>query len=299
MSRPLTGSLGAVTQTSGELLACARDTLGGDPLSARLDAEVLLAHSLDKTRARLHGWPDDAVAAKQAAHYRELIARRARGEPVAYLTGVREFWSLPLEVTPQTLIPRPDTERLVEVALGMIPRGEALTIADLGTGTGAVAAAIASERPACHVIATDVCPHALAVAARNVARLALGNVTLREGHWCDALGEQRCSLIVCNPPYVASGDAHLTRGDVRFEPRLALSAGDDGLDAIRAILASAAAHLLPGASLAVEHGYDQGAAVQDLFHRHGYRKVRGYQDLEGHDRVVAGSLERACSRMSS
>lgn len=275
-------------QTSGELLASALNALGDGPSSARLDAEVLLAHALDKARTRLRGWPEDPVSASQAAHYRELIARRARGEPVAYLTGVREFWSLPLEVTPETLIPRPETELLVELALSLTPADEPLTIADLGTGSGAVAAAIASERPACQVIATDACPGALAVARRNLARLALDNVSLRQGNWCEALVGQRCALIVSNPPYVASADDHLTRGDVRFEPRLALSAGDDGLDAIRVIAESAAAHLLAGATLLVEHGHDQGPAVQHLFRRHGFQHVRSYKDLGGNDRVAAG-----------
>ncbi|GMQ74815.1 MAG: peptide chain release factor N(5)-glutamine methyltransferase [Gammaproteobacteria bacterium] len=276
--------------TSGELLASALAALGSEPSSARLDAEVLLAHTLDKPRARLRGWPDDPVAANQAARYRELIARRAGGEPVAYLTGMREFWSLSLEVTPETLIPRPETERLVEVALASLADGQSLLVADLGTGSGAVAAAIASERPACHVIATDVCPRALAVATRNMARLALDNVTLRRGNWCDALRGERYALIVANPPYVASGDTHLTRGDVLFEPRLALSAGDDGLNAIRDITESAAAHLLPGAALILEHGHDQGPAVRGLFRRHDYKKVRGYQDLAGNDRLVVGFM---------
>ena len=278
--------------TSGELLASALAALSEGPSSARLDAEVLLAHALSTPRTRLRGWPEDPVSAGQAARYRDLIARRADGEPVAYLTGRREFWSLSLEVTPETLIPRPQTERLVELALELIPDGESLAVADLGTGSGAVAAAIASERPARQVIATDACPRALAVAGRNLARLALDNVTLRQGNWCEALGGQRCALIVSNPPYVASGDEHLALGDLRFEPRLALSAGQDGLDCIRAITASAIDRLLPGATLLVEHGHDQGAAVQALFHRHGYRSVRGYRDLDGTDRVVVGVNRR-------
>ncbi|MEE8286488.1 MAG: peptide chain release factor N(5)-glutamine methyltransferase [Gammaproteobacteria bacterium] len=275
-------------QTSGELLASALTALGGKTPSARLDAEVLLAHALDMPRTRLLGWPDDRVAASQAARYRELIARRGDGEPVAYLTGMREFWSLPLEVTRQTLIPRPETELLVEVALALIPDGVPLTIADLGTGTGAVAAAIATERRDCRVIATDVCPRALAVASRNMEQLGLDNVTLRQGSWCDALSNERCAFIVANPPYIASGDAHLARGDLRFEPRLALTAGDDGLDAVRDITACAAAHLLPGAALILEHGCDQGPAVQELFRHHDYENIRDYQDLAGNDRVVVG-----------
>ena len=274
--------------SSGELLKSALAALGDGPPSARLDAELLLAHALNKPRTRLVAWPEDPVSAEQADRYRALIARRVDGEPVAYLTGRREFWSLSLEVTPDTLIPRPETEHLVEVALAMIPDGEPLAVADLGTGSGAVAAAIASERPHCHVTATDACPQALAVAAGNLTRLGLDNVTLRQGNWCEALGEQRYAVIVSNPPYVASGDHHLSRGDVRFEPRLALGAGEDGLDAIRAITEAAVAHLLPGATLLLEHGHDQGAAVRALFQQNGYQEVRGFKDLAGIDRVVGG-----------
>jgi release factor glutamine methyltransferase len=275
-------------ETSGGLLTSAVAALGRGQSSARIDAEVLLAHALDAPRTRLHGWPDEPVPARRAARFRELVARRAGGEPVAYLTGTREFWSLLLEVTPKTLIPRPETERLVEVALALIADGEAVTVADLGTGTGAVAAAIASERPACRVVATDVCAQALAVAARNTDRLGLDNVSLRRSDWLDTLAGERFALIVSNPPYVACDDPHLGSGDVRFEPPLALRAGDDGLDAIRRICASALAHLLPGAALALEHGHDQGPAVRELLHRHGYRNVRGYQDLAGNERVAVG-----------
>lgn len=276
--------------TSAELLTSALGVLGDQHPSARLDAEVLLAHALEKPRTHLRAWPDHPVADHLASRYRELIARRAGGEPVAYLTGTREFWSLSLEVTPDTLIPRPETELLVEVALSLIPVGEAMAVADLGTGTGNLAAAVATERPACAVVATDLSPRALAVAARNMARLGLENVRLDLGDWCEALAGGRFALIASNPPYVARGDAHLGEGDVRFEPREALCAGDDGLDAIRAITATAPAHLLPGGTLAVEHGHDQGAAVRDLFTSNGFRDVRGHRDLAGNDRVVSGRL---------
>ena len=274
--------------TSGELLTSALGVLGEEHPSARLDAEVLLAHTLDKPRTHVRAWPEHPVADHQTTRYRELIARRAGGEPVAYLTGTREFWSLSLEVTPETLIPRPETELLVEVALSLIPMGERIPVADLGAGTGAVAAAVATERPACAVLATDVSPRALEVAAHNMARFGLDNVRLRQGDWCEALAGERFALIASNPPYVAREDPHLDRGDVRFEPRLALSAGDDGLDAIRTITATAANHLLPGGALAVEHGHDQGRDVRELFTHHGYREVRGYQDLSGCNRVVVG-----------
>ena len=288
MSGPAAQSAEAHSDTVAHLLAQAQEILGASLCSARLDAEVLLAHVLGTSRARLHGWPEDRVAVEQAHRYLQLIARRARGEPVAYLTGVREFWSLTLEVSPHTLIPRPETETLVEVALGFIDDNEAVSVADLGTGSAAVAAAIASERPACQVIAGDACPQALAVAARNVKRHALANVSLRQGHWCEVLEGRQCALIVCNPPYVASADPHLEQGDLRFEPRLALSAGHDGLDAIRCIVACAAAHLQPGGALVLEHGHDQGAAVRALLEKHGYRDVRTYRDLTGKDRVASG-----------
>ena len=290
MSGPAAQSAGARSETVANLLARAREILGPSLSSARLDAEVLLAHVLDTTRSRLHGWPEDPVTVEQARRYQQLIARRAHGEPVAYLTGVREFWSLTLEVSPHTLIPRPETETLVEAALGFIDENEAVTVADLGTGSGAVATAIASERPACQVIAGDACPRALAVAARNVRRHALANIRLRQGHWCEVLDGRRCAVIVCNPPYVASADPHLEQGDLRFEPRRALCAGRDGLDAIRQVIASAAAHLLPGGALVLEHGHDQGSAVRELFRQHGYGNLRAYRDLAGNDRVASGTL---------
>lgn len=273
--------------TTGELLAWARGALGAEHPSAGLDAEVLLAHVLARPRAHLLAWPDDPVPDPEIHRYRALVTRRADGEPVAYLTGMREFWSLTLEVTPDTLIPRPETELLVETALALLPPGEDTRVADLGTGTGAVAAAIASERPACSVVATDASPEALAVAARNMARLGLARVALRRGDWCAALGEERFDLIVSNPPYVAEGDPHLRRGDVRHEPPMALRAGDDGLDALRTIVATAVANLRPGGALAVEHGHDQGSAVRALFATHGYSDPHTHRDLAGHERVTA------------
>lgn len=274
--------------SAAELLAHAMGILGESDGSSRLDAEVLLAHALSRPRSHLLAWPDHPVPAGQAERYRALVDRRARGEPVAYLTGMREFWSLSLEVTPETLIPRPDTERLVEVALTLVAEDEPAAVADLGTGTGNVAAAIASERPRCRVVATDASAGALTVAARNMARLGLGNVSLRRGDWCAALAGERFSLIVSNPPYVRSGDIHLGRGDLRFEPPSALRAGEDGLGAIRAIAADAAGHLLPGAALALEHGHDQGPAVRALLEGHGYRAIVTHRDLAGHERVSVG-----------
>jgi release factor glutamine methyltransferase len=255
---------------------------------ARLDAEVLLAATLARPRSHLHTWPEHRVAGKSLARFHELLERRARGEPIAYLTGQREFWSLPLTVTPTTLIPRPETETLVELALERIARDAALRIADLGTGCGAVALAVASERPRCEVIANDTSRQALAIARTNAVRLALGNVHLFAGSWCDALAERAFDLILSNPPYVAAQDPHLAQGDVRFEPQAALCAGPAGLDALRAIIAAAPARLETGGWLLVEHGYDQGAAVMRLFQDAGFLDISDHTDDAGLSRVTAG-----------
>jgi release factor glutamine methyltransferase len=186
------------------------------------------------------------------------------------------------------LIPRPDTELLVERALLCIPKAAALRIADLGTGSGAIALAIARERPRCHVIATDVSEAALAVARGNAARLGIGTVEFRSGDWCAALAGTRCAVIISNPPYIPAADPHLAEGDVRFEPRAALTPGPDGLEAIGRITAQAHAHLYSGGWLLLEHGYDQSAAVTGLLHDHGYREIAAYADLSGHKRVAQG-----------
>jgi len=256
--------------------------------SAALDAEVLLAHVLGRDRSHLRAWPEKELSAAQAGQFEALVARRAAGEPVAHLTGLREFWSLALKVTRDTLIPRPETELLVELALERLPPDQALHVADLGTGSGAVALAIASERPTCRVMATDRSAAALAVARKNAADLGLHNAGFAEGDWCAALGEARFHLVVSNPPYVRTDDPHLTRGDVRFEPVTALAAGTDGLDDVRAIVMCAANHLEPGGWLLLEHGWDQGDAVRALLEDAGYSDVRTHPDAGGRDRVSLG-----------
>jgi release factor glutamine methyltransferase len=218
----------------------------------------------------------------------DLVERRARGEPVAYLTDRRAFWSFEVEVGPDVLIPRPETELLVELALAAIPDMDGVAAADLGTGSGAVAIALALERPPWRVVATDASPGALVVARRNVERLGVRNVELREGHWAAALGDERFALIVSNPPYVAARDPHLLHGDLPGEPRSALVAGPDGLDAIRALVPGAAAHLEPGGWLMLEHGPDQGAAVRALLVAAGLTEVRTVRDLGNRDRVTLG-----------
>lgn len=247
-------------------------------------------HVLGKPRAWLVAHADDAVDESQYAAFDALIARRAAGEPIAYLVGSRGFHALDLEVTPEVLIPRPDTELLVELALQRIPIDAECTVADLGTGSGAVALAIAHARPRAHVVATDSSDAALRVAQRNAARLGLDNVAFVRGDWCVALGDARFDLIVSNPPYIAEGDPHLDEGDLRFEPHAALAAGIDGLDAIRAIVRDARVHFRAGGWLTLEHGFDHGSVVRELLTTHGYVEVFTQRDLEGRERVSGGRL---------
>jgi release factor glutamine methyltransferase len=257
----------------------------------RLDAEVLAMHVTGLNRAQLLAHGGRALTAEQSARLAALAGRRAAGEPIAHITGSREFWSLDLEVTPDTLIPRPETELLVERALARIPGDAHCRVADLGTGTGAVAIAIALERPNCEVVAVDTSAAALEVAARNAACHGASNVLLRRGDWLAAAAGERFDVIVSNPPYVAAGDPHLTRGDLRFEPRSALAAGADGLDAIRAITAEAAGHLEPGGWLLLEHGYDQAEAVGALMRGAGMSDVACYRDYAGVERVTEGRMK--------
>ncbi len=270
----------AIQQAEREL----RDTSD----SPRLDAELLLAHSLGETRTYLMTWPDQALDEQQLAGFRSLLARRQAGEPIAYITGEREFWSLPLSVSPEVLIPRADTELLVELALERIPKDGELHIADLGTGSGAIALAIARERPRCHVVASDIAATALAVARFNAMQLGLSNIEYRLGSWLEALDEEMFDMILSNPPYIAENDPHLARGDVRYEPRHALSSGRDGLKDLRIIAKGARRHLREGGWLLVEHGYDQGEAVQRLMKKAGYSAVACHADLAGNDRVTVG-----------
>ena len=266
---------------AARLLAPLHDT-------ARLDAEVLLASALGQNRGYLYAHSDRCLSAAEEGRFSALIRRRARGEPVAYLTGRREFWSLELEVTADTLIPRPETERLVTAALEHIPAATPWRAADLGTGCGAVAIALAVERPRLAVTATDRSRAALAVAGRNAERHVCGRVRLAAGNWCEALDGGYYDLIASNPPYVAEGDPHLTAGDVAFEPRAALVAGPDGLAAVRTIAAGARNRLRPGGWLLLEHGAGQGAAVRELLDGRGYQDVRTVDDLGGRARVTEG-----------
>lgn len=256
--------------------------------SARLDAELLLAEALGQSRSYLRAWPERTLTDEELQAFDRLVARRAAGEPVAHILGRREFWSLDLEVTPDTLIPRPETELLVELALTRIPAAAEWDIADLGTGTGAIALVVARERPGCRIAAGDTSTGALAVAERNARNLGLNNVRFVPGAWYQPFGDVRFDVILSNPPYIPADDPHLREGDVRFEPQSALVAGRDGLDDLRLIIAGATAHLRQDGWLLVEHGYDQGDAVAELFTRAGFCMVETARDLRGQPRVTLG-----------
>jgi release factor glutamine methyltransferase len=258
--------------------------LAGFP-SGRLEAEILLAHALESSRSFLYAHPELELPAPRVSTYRSLVRRRAHGEPIAYITGVREFWSLPLRVTPDVLIPRAETELLVESALEQIPLNEAWRIVDLGTGCGAVALALAHERPRCEVHASDISAAALEVAKSNACSLELERVSFHKGSWCEPL-PGRFRVIVSNPPYVAPDDPHLSEGDCRFEPDSALTTGADALDAIRSIAREARDVLEPEGWLMFEHGFDQGPGVRDLLAEAGYTGVETRRDLESRERVT-------------
>ncbi|EOV9624719.1 peptide chain release factor N(5)-glutamine methyltransferase [Cronobacter sakazakii] len=256
--------------------------------SPRRDAEILLAFVTGRTRTFILAFGETALTDDEHARLDALLARRAAGEPVAYLIGQREFWSLPLEVSPATLIPRPDTECLVEQALARLP-ATACRILDLGTGTGAIALALASERPDCHVTALDIIPEAVALAKRNAQRLGIDNVTILQSHWFSALTDVRFSLIVSNPPYIDSDDPHLSQGDVRFEPKSALVADDAGLADLETLVTEARRFLEDNGWLMLEHGWQQGEAVRELFTRAGYQAVETCRDYGGNERLTLGN----------
>lgn len=251
-----------------------------------LETDLLLAHVLGQSRTWLFTWPERTLTDEQQRHFGDLIQRRLGGEPVAHILGTREFWSLPLKVNASTLIPRPDTETLVETILNRFDQ-TALRMADMGTGTGAIALALASERPGWSISAFDVQPDAVALAQENAHQLGLP-VTVGQSHWCDALADHSLDLLVSNPPYIAADDVHLQQGDVRFEPLSALVAAEDGLADIRILIEQGRRVLVPGGWLFLEHGWTQGPAVRDCFERLGYGSVATVQDMGMRDRVSFG-----------
>jgi release factor glutamine methyltransferase len=254
--------------------------------SPRLDAELLLATILGLPRSALIARGDEPVATNHESAYAELIRSRARGVPTAYLTGSREFWSLPLKVSPAVLVPRPETEILVEHALSLMPRDEICSVLDLGTGSGAIALSLAHERPRWAITGVDISPAALEVAAHNAQTLKLSHVQWRLGHWFSPVPGERFHLIVANPPYIAANDPALTA--LCAEPATALIAGPSGLEALRDIIAEAPSHLHARGWLALEHGIGQGQDVAQLLHQHGFGSIRTYSDLSGRPRVTLG-----------
>lgn len=254
-----------------------------------LEAQVLLAHVLQRPRSHLYAWPEQQLSTDEQTEFLTLLGRRRQGEPVAYLTGYREFWSLSLRVTRDTLIPRPETELMVECALDLLDQREPARVADLGTGSGAIAAAIACEHPQAQLLATDISTAALAVAQDNFTTLKLSNIAVRQGAWMAALKPaETFDLILSNPPYVAEGDPHLEQDGLPWEPATALTSGADGLADIRQLIATAPPHLRADGWLILEHGMDQGGAVRQLFFAAGYRDIETLRDLGDRERLTRG-----------
>lgn len=277
----------AVAQVLQQAGASLGDALALPSRIARLEARILLAHALAKPRSWLIAHDRDALDPAQITAFHALLERRLNGEPIAYIVGEREFFGHAFKVTPAVLIPRPETELLVELALQRLPPNGALL--DLGAGSGAVALSVALAHPSARVTAVEFSPAALAVAQDNAARLNTGNVVFRSGSWFGALAQsERFAVIVSNPPYIAAGDAHLGQGDLRFEPPGALAAGPDGLDDIRVIVRGAPEHLVEGGWLLFEHGYDQAARCRELLLERGFRAVESVADLAGIARVTLG-----------
>lgn len=262
------------------------EQLRGLSETPRLDCELLLCHLLNKPRSYLYAWPDAGLSQSQQQAYAQLLERRVAGEPVAHLTGRQGFWSLDLEVSPDTLIPRPETELLVEWALQQFPN-QPVRVADLGTGTGAIALALASERPAWQITATELHPGAVLLAQRNAERLGFNKVQILAGSWCSPLSG-RYDLILSNPPYIDAEHACLRLGDVRYEPHSALVAEQQGMADIVDIIHQAPGYLVKGGWLVFEHGYDQGKAVREQMSMAGFQLSFTQRDLNGHERITGG-----------
>lgn len=262
--------------------------LGLEPSTSRIEIQTLLQAALQVNRAYLYAHAEQVLDAAQEAAYLALFERRAQGEPIAYILGKREFFGLEFKVTPATLIPRPDTELLVEQAMQRIPAQRPCAVLDLGTGTGAIALSIAQARPQANVVAVDASEQALRVARDNQLNLGVNNVSLLLSDWFSALQGRNFDVIVSNPPYIRSDDIHLQQGDVRFEPMTALASGIDGLHDIRNICSRSMQFLLPGGCLLLEHGYDQAQQVREILHASGFQAVFTERDLAGVERVTGG-----------
>lgn len=271
-----------------QLLLSASTQLTGLTESPRLDAEVLLAHLLEKNRTWLATWPDKTLSNTEITDFEQLLQRRIAGEPVAHITGLREFWSLPLHITKDTLIPRPDTELMIETILSAYPVNSDIELVDMGTGSGAIALALASERPNWKITATDKSSAALNIAKYNAEQLNLKNIEFLFGSWFEPLAGKVFDIIASNPPYIPEQDPHLSQGDVRFEPRSALASGDDGLDDIRALCKQAKHHLKHKGMLIMEHGFNQKTEMQEIFTVSGYKNISQHHDLSLNPRLTSG-----------
>lgn len=278
MQPPREGASEAISITPGATIG----SLLRNPLLDALEVRILISHALQLSRVQLITESERALTRQEAAIIETLFVRRWQGEPIAYILGEREFFGLMLDTTPDVLIPRPETELLVELALDKLPDGG--HVLDMGTGSGAIAIAIAHTRPDARVTALDASEPALAVARRNAERHC-AKVRFLNSDWYGALGNEQFDTIVSNPPYIRAGDPHLSQGDLRFEPAGALTDHADGLTAIRKIIAGAQAHLVPDGWLLMEHGYDQAVSVRELLARHGFREVQSWKDLAGIERV--------------
>lgn len=261
--------------------------------SALLDAEVLLCHCLHKNRSFIRAWPEHPLTDQQASEFLALISQRQQGVPVAYLTGEREFWSRSFKVNPDVLIPRPDSELLIELSLDLLPANQANKIIDLGTGSGILAITLAAERLESQVIACDLSPAALRTAQDNAQQLQISNVRFLASNWFSAINDRDFDLVISNPPYIDQHDPHLQQGDVRFEPDSALISPENGLQDIRLLADQARQHLKPGGYLLIEHGYDQQTAVQALFKRFNYQQITTHPDYAGNPRVTSGQWSPA------
>ncbi|MGZ4969656.1 MAG: peptide chain release factor N(5)-glutamine methyltransferase [Methylobacter sp.] len=272
------------------VLRDAADTLAAVSDSALLDAEVLLCLALNKQRSYLRAWPDQQVETEHLTAFGALLEQRRKGTPIAYITGNREFWSRDFLVTPDVLIPRPDTELLIELSLKLIPPAEPVKIIDLGTGSGIIAITLAAERPHAQIIATDFSLAALHIAQLNADKHHINNVRFYQSDWFSNVPASKFNLVISNPPYIAKDDTHLQQGDVRFEPQTALCAADQGLRDIKIIAAAARNYLEPRGHVLIEHGYDQQQQVQILFKNLHYDGVQTYTDLSGQPRVTYGQF---------
>ena len=274
--------------TIKQALSQAGQTLAHHSPSPRLDAEVLLSHALHTTRTALYTHPEQFLADEESRYFQTLVTKRSEGIPIAYLLGEREFWSLPFKLSQDTLIPRPETERLVEVILSFFQEKTDLSLLDLGTGSGAIAIALAHTKRSWQVTATDINQNALDMATTNALALGMTDISFIQSNWFSSIPSLKYDVIVSNPPYIKDNDPHLTEGDVRFEPKRALVSGKEGLDALIHIIQESYEHLHPGGCLFVEHGYDQQQAVMALLTRRGYVNVQGFQDHNQVDRVSIG-----------